>query len=48
MAGSVNAIGRDLRAGQILCSTSSAARMSPPLAASTILSRMALPASSAI
>ena len=28
MAGNVNAIGRDLRAGQILCSTRSAARMS--------------------
>jgi hypothetical protein len=36
MAGSVSAIGRDLRAGQILCSTSSAARMSPLLAASII------------
>ena len=48
MAGNVNAIGRDLRAGQILCSTSSAARMSPLLAASTIFLRMSLPASSAI
>ena len=48
MAGSVNAIGRDLRAGHIRCSTSSAARVSPLLAASAIISRMALPASSAI
>src|SRR5450631_2738587 len=48
MEGSVKAIGRDLRAGQILCSTRSAARMSPPFAAPTIALRMSSPASSAI
>jgi hypothetical protein len=48
MAGSVKAIGRDLRAGQIPYNTRSAARTSPPFAASTIALRMSSPVSSAI